>query len=101
MLDPLPTSLVKANIDILAPTLAAIINMSLESGTVPATFKHAVITSTKETKPGSRLDEQLPGVPANTNLSFVSKLLECHIAVQLHQHLENNNLLERGAKWRK
>ena len=43
-LDPLPTSLVKANIDILAPTLATIINMSLESGTMPATFKHAVIT---------------------------------------------------------
>ena len=42
-LDQLPTSLVKDNIDILALTLATIINMSLDSGSVPANFKHAVI----------------------------------------------------------
>ena len=91
MFRSLPISLVKADVDILAPTLATIINMSLESDTVPATFNHAMITPTKETKPGSRLDEQLP---ANVKFDFASTLLERHTAVQLHQRLDNNDLLD-------
>ena len=92
MLDPLPTSLVKANIDILAPTLAAIINMSLESGTVPATFKHAVITPLLK-KPNLDPDLMNNYRPIS-NLSFVSKLLERHVAIQLRHHLDNNDLLD-------
>ena len=75
-LDPLPTSLVEANIDILAPTLATIINMSLKSGSVPANFKHAVITpllKKRNLDPDSMNNHLLI-----SNLSFVSKLLEVH-----------------------
>ena len=43
-LDPGPTTLLKTNIDIIAPVLADIINVSLESATVPAEMKHAVVT---------------------------------------------------------
>ena len=91
-LDPLPTSLVKANIDILAPTLAAIINMSLESGSVPANFKHAVITPLLK-KPNLDPDSMNNYRPIS-NLSFVSKLLERYVAVQFRQHLDNNNVLD-------
>ena len=91
-LDPLPTSLVKTKIDILAPTLATIINMSLESGTVLATFKHAVITPLLN-KPNLDPDLMNNYRPIS-NLSFVSKLLERHVAAQLRQHLDNNDLLD-------
>ena len=92
VLDPLPTSLVKANIDILAPILATIISMSLESGTVPATFKHAVITPLLK-KPNVDPDLMNNYWPIS-NLSFASKLLERHVAAQLRQHLDNNDLLD-------
>ena len=75
----------KANIDILAPTLATIINMSLESGTVPATFKHAVITPLLK-KPN--MNPLLMNLPIS-NLSFVLKWVERHAAVQLCQHVDN------------
>ncbi len=80
---------VKANTDILAPTLAITINMSLESG---ATFKHAVITTLLK-KPNlyPDLGNNYRPIP---RLSIVSTLLECHVAVQLRQHLDNNDLLD-------
>ena len=43
-LDPLPTSLLKANINVIAPTLTRIINLSLDSATVPVDTKSALIT---------------------------------------------------------
>ena len=43
-LDPWPTTLLKTNIDIIAPVLADIINVSLESATVPVEMKHALVT---------------------------------------------------------
>ena len=82
VLDPLPTSLVKANVDILVPTLATIINMSLESGSVPANFKQAVITPL------------LKKSNLHPDLSFVSELLNRHVAVQLRQHLQSNDVLD-------
>ena len=42
--DPLPTNLLKNNLDILAPILSDIVNVSLQSGVVPADMKHALLT---------------------------------------------------------
>jgi hypothetical protein len=39
--DPLPTSLLKENVDILAPFLTELFNRSLVQGTVPSAFKSA------------------------------------------------------------
>ena len=89
---PLPTSLVKANIDILVPTLATIINISLKSGSVPANVKHAVITPLLK-KPNLNPD-LMNNYRQISNLSFVSKFLEHHVAVQLCLHLDNNNVLD-------
>ena len=66
--------------------------MSLESRSVPANFKHAVITPLLK-KPNLDPDSMNNYRPIS-NLSFVSKLLERHVAVQLRQHLDNNNVLD-------
>ena len=42
--DPLPTWLLKGCTELLAPVLRDIINQSLETGTVPTSFKTAYIT---------------------------------------------------------
>ena len=44
MSDPLPTYLLKENVDVLAPFLTELFNRSLERGVVPTTFKAAYIT---------------------------------------------------------
>jgi len=41
---PLPTHLLKENVDVLAPFLIELFNRSLERGVVPTTFKAACIT---------------------------------------------------------
>ena len=43
-LDPIPTNLLKENIDVIASVLTDIIHTSLESDVVPATMKHAMVT---------------------------------------------------------
>jgi len=40
-LDPIPTDMVKENIDLLAPLLTDIVNASLQAGIVPTNMKHA------------------------------------------------------------
>ena len=42
-LDPLPTSLLYENFDLLLPALPSIVNRSLLSGEVPSEFKTAVV----------------------------------------------------------
>ena len=54
MSDPLPTWLLKGCAELLAPVLRDIINQSLETGTVPTSFKTAYITPLlKKTRSGS------------------------------------------------
>ena len=91
-LDPLPTSLLKANINVIAPTLTRIINMSLECATVPTDVKNALITPVlKKTSLDSNKRVNYRPI---SNLSFVSKLLERHIAADLHCYIDANALLD-------
>lgn len=93
MLDPLPTSLVKACLFSLLPLITAIIHSSLTTGTVPAQFKTAIITPTLK-KPG--LDpNNFNNLRPISNLPFNSKILEKTVATQLHSHLTQNNLYEQ------
>ena len=59
---------------------------------MPANFKRAVITPLLK-KPNLDQDSMNNYRPIS-NLSFVSKLLERHVAVQLRQHPDNNNVLD-------
>ena len=43
-LDPIPTNIIKASLDILIKPITTIINLSLESGTFPLSFKEAHVT---------------------------------------------------------
>uniref|UniRef100_A0A4W3GKP3 Reverse transcriptase domain-containing protein n=1 Tax=Callorhinchus milii TaxID=7868 RepID=A0A4W3GKP3_CALMI len=91
-LDPLPTNLLVTQLPLLCPLLADIINLSLSSGSVPASLKTAVITPLlKKTS----LD---PSNPSHyhpiSNLSFLSKALERVVANQLRAHLSSHSLFE-------
>ena len=91
-LDPLSTALLKTSINIVTPTLASIIHLSLESATVPSDIKHAQVTPLLETT----------GLDANyiknycpiSNLSFVSKLLDKHVAADLRRYIDENKLVD-------
>jgi len=46
--DPIPTRLLKDCADVVAPFLVELYNKSLQTGSVPASFKAAYITAVKE-----------------------------------------------------
>ena len=91
-LDPLPTSILKDNIDSLIMPITDIINESLRTGIVPSSFKHAVVTPLLKK---STLD---PTVLSNfrpvSGLPFISKILEKVVFRQINTYLESNMLLE-------
>ncbi len=92
-LDPLPTPLVKACLPALAQLIPKIVHASLVSGSVPSTFKSAIITPILK-KSGAdpfNFDNFRP----ISNLPFISKIVEKCNAIQIHEHLSNNNLYEQ------
>jgi hypothetical protein len=91
-LDPVPTLLVKQEVKLLAPAIAAIINKSLQSGTFPQAFKQAVVTPL--IKKASLDPEELKNYRPVSNLAFVSKLVEKVVSSQLNAYLVNNELSE-------
>ena len=100
VLDPLPTDLVKGHIDILAPIITDIVNLSLSTGTVPKDLKRAVITPILKKH---NLDPNtLKNYRPVSNLPFISKILEKVVLKQCQYHLRQNNLLEtRQSAYRK
>ena len=90
-LDPLPTWLLKENIDIFLPMLTRIINLSLALGDMPDDLKHAVIRPLLK-KLGQELIEK--NYRPVSNLAFLSKLIERAVAQQLISHLHRNKLMD-------
>ena len=92
-LDPIPMSLVKSCIDELPPSLASIVNCSLQSAVFPSTFKEAIVTPLLK-KPS--LDcKALKNYRPVSNLNFVSKVIEKIVVRRLHDHIEENNLCSK------
>ena len=92
ILDPLPTSIVQEQIDVLVPVITNIINMSLTSGTVPKLFKTAVVTPLLKKM---NLDtDNLKNYRPVSNLPFISKILERVVLKQCQAHLNDNDLFE-------
>ena len=90
--DPMPTRLLKANIDLLAPFLCRLFCWSLENGSVPSlTLKFAYITPI--VKKAGLDPAELKSYRPISNLSVVSKLLERLVAKQLVVYLKDNGLL--------
>jgi exonuclease III len=89
-MDPIPTQILKQNVDILAAPITAIINKSLSSGTVPPDMKKAIVTPLIK-KPTLDQDN-LKNYRPVSNLTFVSKLVERAVDAQVSQHMENSGL---------
>ena len=92
-LDAVPSTMVSAALSELLPSISKIVNGSLLSGTVPDSFKEAVVRPSYK---GKGLDPEDPGsYRPISNLSFVSKIVEKCVSLQLTEYLENNKLLPR------
>ena len=91
LLDPIPTWLLKNCVDVLIPVIHHIVKLSMQSGSVPLAMKSAVITPIIK-KPN--LEPVLKNFRPVSNLTFVSKVLERSVAVQLQKHLINNNICD-------
>ena len=89
-LDPIPTTLLYENLDILLPTITNIINTSLTTGIVPPDLKTAIVKPLLK-KPS--LDKNLlKNYRPISNLPFLSKILEKVVLHKLLSHLQENNL---------
>ena len=88
--DPLPTWLLKECAATIAPFITQLVNSSLTTGRVPATFNVATITPLPK-KPGLDTADAKNYRPIS-NLSVLSKMLERVVAKQLVNYLNINKL---------
>jgi hypothetical protein len=84
-MDYLPTSLLRSSVDVMAPLIARLVNLSFRSGVFPTSLKTGRVSPLLK-KPG--LDES---DPANyrpiTNLSTLSKVIEKLALTRLRAHI--------------
>jgi hypothetical protein len=90
--DPIPTRLLKKAIPLLSPLITNIINRSMETSTVPPSFKEATVRPLIKKKGAD--SEQLQNYRPVSNLPFVAKCLERVVCARIHEHLQNANLHE-------
>ena len=90
-LDPLPTPLLLKCITAILPPSVDIVNMSLHTGVVPSTLKHASITPLLKNQSADK--DVMKNYRPVSNLSFTSKLIEKCEYFQVLSHLESNGLL--------
>ena len=85
-LDVLPTSLLKSCVDVFAPVIARIANLSFASGRFPSVFRTAQVLPLLK-KQG--LDHMTPGnYWPISNLNTISKLIERLVLGRLKQHIQ-------------
>ena len=89
--DPLPTRLLKENVDVLAPFLVELHYQSLQTGSVPTSYKSAYITPLLKKANFDPADAK--SYRPIANLSVLSKLLERLVARQLVSYLNAARLL--------
>ena len=86
-LEPLPASVLKGTVD------TEIVNLSLDQALFPHVLKEAVMKPLL--KPPSLDPEQFPNYLPVSNLTFISKLCERVLTVQLTNYLTDNSLMEQ------
>lgn len=91
-LDPIPTQWVKYAAEDLCPVMLRIVNASLSQGVFPQCFKTALISPHLK-KPSLDAEDPMNYRPIS-NLSFLSKVLERTVCIQLTDHLNRNDLME-------
>eukprot|EP00745_Piridium_sociabile_P023788 TRINITY_DN3715_c0_g1_i1.p1 TRINITY_DN3715_c0_g1~~TRINITY_DN3715_c0_g1_i1.p1 ORF type:complete len:1177 (-),score=226.07 TRINITY_DN3715_c0_g1_i1:25-3555(-) len=91
-LDPIPACVLYECLDELTPVITNVVNRSLSSGVVHASFKHAIVTPLLKK---SNLDPNvLKHYRPVSNLPFLSKALERAVLRQLLDHLTRWDMLE-------
>ena len=93
MLDPIPTSLLKECTLELMPFIAKVVNLSIETGKMPNTFKHAVITPLLKKRGLKLIYKNFRPV---SGLRFLSKVIEKVISKQLSEHVTASKLNEQN-----
>ena len=88
-LDPMPTPLVVECLDVLLPVVSRMINLSLQTGSFPDTWKHADIRPRLK-KPNS--EATFTNLRPISNLQFASKLTERAVFLQMHDYLSTHKL---------
>jgi hypothetical protein len=89
-LDPIPTPLLVECLDVLLPSLTALINSSLTNGVFPEVCKSALVSPLLKK---STLDlNELKNYRPVSNLSFISKIVEKLVLSQLSDYLMANKL---------
>ena len=87
-LDPVPTSILKDNAETFAPMIMQIVNASLQSGTVPADMKHALVSPLH--KRHGLDSNNFANYRPVSNIGFVSKVLERYVANAVREHVDSN-----------
>ena len=87
--DPLPSNLIKDNIEILAPVITKLVNDSLHLGQFYDHWKLAVVVPLLK-KVG--LDLVCSNYRPVSNLAFISKIVEKTVIEQLNEHMSLNDL---------
>ena len=89
-LDPIPTSVLKTAIDVLAVPIASLYNLSVSTGVFPSKLKIGLITTAiKKPILCPRLFNNFRPI---TNVAFCSKCIEILASFTLVHHLSSNNL---------
>ena len=87
--DPLPSSLLKDNLDEILPHFCELVNLSLSTGNIEgAKLAHIIPVIKGESLDDSNLKNYRP----ISNISFVGKLIERVVLKQLNKHLDSYNL---------
>ena len=91
-LDPIPTHLLKENLEAVAPIIYDIVNLSLKNGFFLTEFKKAIVRPLIKK---STLDKNiLKNYRPVSNLSFISKITEKIVTSRFKKHLLENSLHE-------
>ena len=88
-LDPIPTPLLVKCIDVLLPVITKMINISLDSGYFPSAWREALVLPTLK-KAG--LDTVFKNYRPVSNLSFISKVTEKAVFIQIDNHMKKHDL---------
>ena len=88
-LDPIPTPLLIKSIDALLPVITEIINLSLQSGYFPPVWKEALVLPILKK---ANLNLVYKNYRPVSNLSFISKVIERAVFLQVDNYMKRNDL---------
>ena len=91
-LDPIPTSIVKDNLDILVPVIDKIVNKSLSESKMPTSLKTAIVTPLL--KKSNLNKENYKNYRPVSNLPYIGKIIEKAAIQQMETHLKEKDLTE-------